>query len=227
LDFDRLKRDAAKAAVAEVKNGMVVGLGTGSTAAFSITALGRRVAQGLRIVGIPTSERTAAQARSLKIPLATLKDHPEIDIDIDGADEVERNTLHLIKGMGGALLREKIVASASKRFLVIVDESKLVGRLGEKGAVPVEAAPFGWPVVARALRSLNGEPSLRLNPDGSEFLTDGGNYILDCSFGPIADPVALGREIDGIAGVVEHGLFLGMTSQVIVGAAGGVLHYSK
>jgi len=206
---------------------MVVGLGSGSTAAFAVSALGRRVAEGLRIVGIPTSERTAAQARTLKIPLTTLKEHPEIDIDIDGADEVEKGTLNLIKGGGGALLREKIVASASKRFLVIVDESKLVGRLGEKFAVPVEAAPFGWPVVARALRNLHCEPTLRLKPDGSEFLTDGGNCILDCSFGPIADPVALGREIDGIAGVVEHGLFLGMTSRVIVGATTGVLQYSK
>ena len=206
---------------------MVVGLGSGSTAAFAVSALGRRVAEGLRIVGIPTSERTAAQARTLKIPLTTLKEHPEIDIDIDGADEVEKGTLNLIKGGGGALLREKIVASASKRFLVIVDESKLVERLGGKFAVPVETARFGWPVVARALKNLHCEPSLRLNPDGLEFVTDGGNYILDCSFGPIADPVALGREIDGIAGVVEHGLFLGMTSRVIVGATTGVLQYSK
>ena len=227
MDSDALKRAAAEAAVAEVKDGMIVGLGTGSTAVFAIRALGRRVAEDLRIVGIPTSERTAAQARSLRIPLATLKEHPEIDLDIDGADDVEKNTLHLIKGLGGALLREKIVASASKRFFVIVDESKLVDRLGEKVAVPVEVSSFGWPVAARALRSLHCEPSLRLNSDGSEFRTDGGNYILDCSFGPIADAVTLGREIDSIAGVVEHGLFLEMASKVFVGANKGVLQYSK
>lgn len=227
MDSDALKRAAAEAAVAEVRDGMIVGLGTGSTAVFAITALGRRVAEGLRIVGIPTSERTAGQARSLKIPLATLKEHPETDLDIDGADEVEKNTLHLIKGLGGALLREKIVASASKRFVVIVDESKLVDRLGEKVAVPVEVSSFGWPVAARALRNLHCEPSLRLNSDGSEFLTDGGNYILDCSFGPIADAATLGREIDSITGVIEHGLFVGMASKVFVGATEGVLQYSK
>ena len=227
MDSDALKRAAAEAAVAEVRDGMIVGLGTGSTAVFAISALGRRVAEGLRIVGIPTSELTAAQARSLKIPLATLKEHPEADLDIDGADEVEKSTLHLIKGMGGALLREKIVASASKRFVVIVDESKLVDRLGEKGAVPVEVSSFGWPVAARALRNLHCEPSLRLNSDGSEFLTDGGNYILDCSFGPIADAVTLGREIDSIPGVIEHGLFVGMASKVFIGATKGVLQYSK
>ncbi|HEY7336367.1 MAG TPA: ribose-5-phosphate isomerase RpiA [Bryobacteraceae bacterium] len=221
-DSNALKRAAADAAVALVGDGMVVGLGTGSTAAFAIGALGRRVTEGLRISCIPTSEHTAAQARALNIPLVTLNERTEIDIAIDGADEVEKGALNLIKGMGGALLREKIVAISSGRFIVIVDESKLVERLGEKGAVPVEVAPFGWPATARRLKALGCELSIRLNPDDSEFRTDGGNYILDCRFGPIRDPAALACEIDSVVGVVEHGLFLGMASQVIVGAAAGV-----
>ncbi|HLH44956.1 MAG TPA: ribose-5-phosphate isomerase RpiA [Bryobacteraceae bacterium] len=227
MEPDAFKRAAAEAAIAEIANGMIVGLGTGSTAFFAVSALGRRVAEGLRVIGIPTSERTAAQARCLKIPLATLREHPQIDVAIDGADEVEKGSLGLIKGKGGALLREKIVASASRRFLVIVDQSKLVDRLGQKGAVPVEVSPFGWPVVARALENLRGKPSLRLNPDGSEFLTDGGNYILDCSFGPIDNAETLSREIDSIPGVLEHGLFLKMASKVFVGAANGVVQYPK
>ena len=216
------KRAAAEAAVAQVQDGMVVGLGTGSTADLALDALGRRVRDGLRIAGIPTSERTAARARALNIPLAATDGELHIDLDIDGADEVERSTLNLIKGHGGALLREKIVASASTRFVVIADESKLVDRLGSRFAVPVEVDRFGWRAAARRIEKVGAAVAIRRH-DGKEFVSDGGNYILDCSFGLIADPPALARELDAIVGVVEHGLFVGMTSEVLIGASGGVI----
>jgi ribose 5-phosphate isomerase A len=219
---DAQKRAAAEAAVARVQDGMVVGLGSGSTALLALDALAKRVRQGLRVTGVPTSERIAARARELDIALTTLNDHPNIDLDIDGADEVERGSLNLIKGRGGALLREKIVAAASYRFIVIADQSKLVDRLGEKTAIPVEVARFGWKATAGKVEALGGRPALRLNADGSEFLSDGGNFILDCSFGPIADPQALARELDSIVGLMEHGLFLGMASVAIIGDADGV-----
>jgi ribose 5-phosphate isomerase A len=219
---DAQKRAAAEAAVAHIEDGMVVGLGTGSTALLALDALAKRVRQGLRVTGVPTSERIAARARELNIALTTLNDHPHIDLDIDGADEVERGSLNLIKGLGGALLREKIVASASERFIVIADQSKLVDRLGEKTAIPVEVARFGWKATAGKVEALGGRPALRHNADGSEFLTDGGNFILDCLFGPIADAQSLAHELDSIVGVMEHGLFLGMASMAIIGEAGGV-----
>lgn len=218
IDAAMQKQAAAEAAVALVEDGMIVGLGTGSTAALAVDALGKRVAQGLRILGIPTSEATAAQARGSRIPLSTLNMHPRIDLAIDGADEVEKGTLNLIKGHGGALLREKIVASSSSRFVVIADQSKLVDRLGSRFAVPVEVDQFGWMATAKKLQVLGCEPSIRRNEEGSEFVTDGDNYILDCSFGIIADVHALARAIDSIVGVVEHGLFPGMASRVLVGA---------
>ncbi|HEY6341012.1 MAG TPA: ribose-5-phosphate isomerase RpiA [Bryobacteraceae bacterium] len=219
---DAQKRAAAEAAVAQIQDGMIVGLGTGSTALLALDALAKRVRQGLRVTGVPTSEHIAARARELKIVLTTLNDHAHLDLDVDGADEVERGSLNLIKGKGGALLREKIVAAASKRFIVIADQSKLVNRLGEKTAIPVEVARFGWKATAEKVEALGGRPALRHNADGSEFLSDGGNFILDCSFGPIADSQALARELDSIVGVIEHGLFLGMASVAIIGEAGGV-----
>ncbi len=157
---DALKRQSAEAAVAEVRDGMVLGLGTGSTAAIMVELLGERVRQGLRIVGVPTSERTAEQARGLGIALGELADHPELDLTIDGADEVHTGTLDLIKGLGGALLREKIVAAASRRMVVIVDESKLVDRLGGV-RLPVEVARFGWQATERHLREAGAEGELR------------------------------------------------------------------
>jgi ribose 5-phosphate isomerase A len=201
---------------------MVVGLGTGSTAAQAVTALGERVATGLQVVAVPTSETTAAQARMLKIPLSTLNLHPELDLGIDGADEVEMGTLNLIKGHGGALLREKIVASTCKRFVVIVDESKVVDRLGRKFALPVEVDQFGWMATARKLEKLGCRVALRKTAEGAEFVTDGKHYILDCSFGEIPDAAELARSLDSIVGVVEHGLFTGMTSQVVIGGDSGV-----
>jgi ribose 5-phosphate isomerase A len=220
---NRFKEEAARAAAQLVQNGMIVGLGTGTTAAYLVTELGRRVAEeGLRFTGIPTSERTAEQARSLGIPLATLADVKEIDLTIDGADEVQLGTLSLIKGHGGALLREKIVAASSKRMAVIVDETKLVKRLGGTLAVPVEVVPFGWEATQRKLRAIGAGTELRPGLDDKPYVTDGGHYILDCEFGLIADPKTVARELDETVGVVEHGLFLGLAKQVFVGGPGGV-----
>jgi ribose 5-phosphate isomerase A len=214
-----MKLAAAEAAAALIKDGMLVGLGTGSTATLAVAAIGKRVAQGLSITGIATSQKTADQARSLGIPISTLDEHDRIDVTIDGADEVERGTLALIKGRGGALLREKIVASASERLVIIVDEDKLVDSLcaGAK-PIPVEVVPFGWHGTAKRLSGLGATPTLRLTPEGKPFVTDGGHFILDCVF-PEFDAAILQTQLDAIVGVVEHGLFLGLTSEVIVGRA--------
>jgi ribose 5-phosphate isomerase A len=221
-DRDALKKAAAEAAVGLVSDGMIVGLGTGSTAAFAIEALGMRHRRGLRFLGIPTSERSAAQAISLGIPLTTFAEHPRIDLTIDGADEVERGTLNLVKGLGGALLREKIVAAASRRLAIIVDDAKIVDRLGSRSSVPVEVVAFGREATQASLEELGGEIKLRLTPSGDPFVTDSGNRILDCSFGPIADPAGLEQRIDRIVGVVENGLFIGRASVVFVADAAGV-----
>lgn len=220
-DANQLKMAAAESAVAEVTDGMIVGLGSGSTAAMAVIALGRRVHDGLRIVGIPTSERTAVQARELGIPLTSLGEHSQVDLTIDGADEVEESGLNLIKGRGGALLREKIVASASKRLAIIIHDSKLVSRLGVSDPVPIEVVPFGWQVTARRLTDLGANPSLRRNPQGEPFLSDGGHFIIDCVFGPVS-PESLARQLDHVVGVVEHGFFIGLTSEVHVAGPGGV-----
>jgi ribose 5-phosphate isomerase A len=222
MDRDELKRAAAYRALDYVKDGMVLGLGTGSTAYWVVEGLGKRVADGLSIVGIPTSERTAAQARSLSIPLSSLAEHAAIDLTIDGADEVEHQTLHLIKGLGGALLREKIVAAASRQLVIVVDHEKLVGRLGERTPVPVEVVQFGWQATAAALAKLGAEPLLRHGTDDHPFITDGGNYILDCRFPSIPDPRRLEQQIGMTVGVVESGLFIDRTSAVIVASADGV-----
>ncbi len=219
--LNQFKEAAAESAAALVKDGMIVGLGSGTTATHAVHAIGRRVSQGLRITGIPTSESTAQLARSLSIPLTTLGEHPQIDMTIDGADEVELGTLNLIKGLGGALLREKIVAGATTRFVIIVDETKLVPRLGTHDPVPVEVIPFGWQLTETRLRKLGAQPAMRMRPDGQPYLTDGGHYILDCRFPPIASPPDLARQLDSIVGVVEHGLFIGMASEVVIGGPEG------
>lgn len=220
--MDELKRAAADAAAQELNSGTVIGLGSGTTAKLAVDAIGRRVAEGLDIVGIPTSERTAEQARGLGIRLSTLGEYPQIEITIDGADEVELGTLHLIKGGGGNHLREKIVATASSRLVIVVDESKVVWHLGDRAKVPVEVAQFGWQATARKLEKLKATPALRLEASGEPLITDGGNYILDCAFGRIADASALGRELDGIVGVIEHGLFIGLASLILIGTPAGV-----
>ncbi len=219
---DALKREAAEAAVEMVQDGMVVGLGTGSTAAFAVEALARRHREGLRFVGIPTSERTAAQATTAGIPLTSFGEHRQIDLTIDGADEVERGTLNLIKGLGGALLREKIVAAASRRLAIIVDGAKLVDRLGTRAPVPVEVVAFGLEATGAALEGLGASARLRLSSAGQPFVTDSGNRILDCSFGPIADPALLEERIRRVVGVVESGLFIGRADPVFVADAAGV-----
>ncbi len=217
---EKQKRQAAEAAVAEVDDGMVLGLGTGSTAAMAVDALAGRVQQGLRVIGIPTSERTAAQARALGITVGDLAEHPEIDLTIDGADEVHTGTLDLIKGLGGALLREKIVAAASRRMIVVVDEGKLVGELGHSVRLPVEVVVFGWQATLRHLERAGADAQLRLAADGTPYRTDGGNLILDCAFA-IPDPQSLQARLKSIAGVVETGLFIGMAARVIAGTATG------
>jgi ribose 5-phosphate isomerase A len=221
-DKNSLKMAAAESAAAQIADGMIVGLGSGSTASLAVGVLGGRVREGLRIVGIPTSERTAAQARELGIPLTTLADHPQIDVTIDGADEVEEGNLNLIKGRGGALLREKIVASATRKFVIVVDDSKIVSRLAIADPVPVEVAEFGWQATARQLGRLGATPSLRRNANSEPFHSDGGNYILDCAFAPIVSAESLAGQLDHIVGLVEHGLFIGMTAEVHVAGAGGV-----
>jgi ribose 5-phosphate isomerase A len=219
---DRLKRAAALRAVEEVEDGMVLGLGTGSTAAFVVEGLAARVAQGLRIVGIPTSERTATQARRLGISIATFAEYQKLDLTIDGADEVELGTLHLIKGLGGALLREKIVAAASRRLVIVVDQEKLVDRLGQHTPVPIEVTQFGWQATAAALAALDCVPERRYAAGEQPYVTDGGNYILDCRFGPIRDAAELETQIAMTVGAVESGLFVGRSSVVVVASAVGV-----
>lgn len=222
------KKAAAEAAASLVEDGMVLGLGTGSTAAYFLEALGRRLAEdGLRINGVPTSEQTASQARSLRIPLTSFAEHVFLDLTVDGADEVELGTLSLVKGHGGALLREKIVAAASKRLVIVADETKLVERLGSLVSVPVEVVRFGWQATGRSLTDIGGNPSLRLGVDRKPFLTDGGNYIMDCAFGPIAHPKEIAHHLDHIVGAIEHGLFLGLTKEVIVGGREGVRTLKK
>jgi ribose 5-phosphate isomerase A len=221
-DRDELKRAAAERALDFVENRMVLGLGTGTTAAFFVEQLAGRVAQGLSVIAIPTSERTAAQAARLGISLASLAEHRQIDLAVDGADEVQRTTLDLIKGRGGALLREKIVAAASRKFIVMVDEDKLVDRLGTTGALPVEVAQFGWEATGARLEELDARPQLRRAGSGEPFVTDGGNFILDCLFASIEDPAGTERRINAIVGVVENGLFVGRSSAVIVASQGGI-----
>ena len=217
------KKAAAEAAAKLVEDGMVVGLGTGSTSAYFIAALGWRIAgENLRIAAIPSSEQTAAQARSVKIPLTSFAEHIQIDLTVDGADEIERNSLYLIKGHGGALLREKIVAAASKRMIVIADESKLSERLGSLVSVPVEVVQFGWEATRKRLGELGGKAALRIGKDDKPFVTDGGNYIVDCAFGPMENPKETAHHLDHVVGAVEHGVFLKYAREVFVGGRDGV-----
>jgi ribose 5-phosphate isomerase A len=217
-----LKKEAALLALTFVKDGMLLGLGTGSTATFFVEALGQKVKDGLQVEGVPTSEDTRALALRLGIKVVDLPFDRPLDLTIDGADEVEVSTLNLIKGLGGALLREKIVASASAKMIVVVDESKLVNKLGSKAPVPVEIVQFGWQRTSERLKRLGAEPVLRLGKDGKPFITDGGNYITDCRFGQIEHPGQLADELAKVVGVVETGLFIGIASLVIAAKSDGV-----
>ena len=226
-DRDARKREAALAAVAMVEDGMVVGLGTGSTAAFAIDALIERVRGGLRIVGIATSEHSAKQARDGGIELTDFAHHIKLDLTIDGADEIVRGSLDLIKGLGGALLREKIVAAASERLVIIADEPKLVAVLGSTAPVPVETVAFGWETTAARLATLGARPVLRKTSDGAVFHTDSGNLILDCHFGVIADPGQLEQDLSRVIGVVETGLFIGMATTALVSTSSGIVRLDR
>ena len=223
-----LKAAAAERAVDLVQSGMVVGLGTGSTAIFATRRIGALLRDGtLRdIVGFPTSAATATEARALGIPLLDDDCPRTIDLTIDGADEVDPQ-LELIKGGGGALLREKIVAEASRREVIVVDESKLSPMLGTRFALPVEVIPFGWRSQARFLESLGARPVVRQTAAGTPFRTDQGNLILDCVFGPIAQPRALADRLAARAGIVEHGLFIGLTTDLIVAGTQGIRHVTR
>ncbi len=202
---------------------MRLGLGSGSTVSFFVDELGRRLRDGRvrAIVGVPTSRETERLARDRGVPLTTLEAHPALDLTVDGADEVDPE-LNLIKGHGGALLREKIVALASERMIAIVDASKLVRGLGEHTPLPVEVVQFGWSAVAARVEALGGKPSRRKAGDGRPFVTDEGHYILDCAFGILRDPRGLAEKLRSIVGVVEHGLFLGIAYEVIVAAPEGI-----
>ena len=225
---DRFKRDAAVHAASLVASGMVVGLGTGSTTQFALERLGELIRTGaLRdIVGIPSSVRTETTARDLGIPLTDFEAHPVIDLTIDGADEVDPD-LNLIKGGGGALLREKIVAQVSRRVIIVVDETKPSPRLGTHWPVPVEVIPFGWRSQARYLESLGATYTIRQQGNGSQFVTDSGNMILDCHFGPIADVRGLAATLGARAGIVEHGLFIDLATDLIVAGPGGVRYTAR
>jgi ribose 5-phosphate isomerase A len=222
-DRDAFKRQAAWQAADLVEDGMVVGLGTGSTAAFFIEAL---IARRPDIVCIPTSERSAAQAEAGGLRLAGFDTRTHIDLCVDGADEIKRDSLDLVKGLGGALLREKIVASAARRLVIIADAGKLVDWLGTHAPIPVEVTRFGWELSVSRLLELGGTAERRAGPDGAPFVTDGGNYIIDCSTGAIADPETLNRRMRDIVGVVETGLFIRMAELALVADAQGVTRYT-
>ena len=226
MSLDEMKRAAAYRAAELVTDGMRLGLGTGSTAKHFVDAVGEKVRGGMKLLCVPTSEATRAQAESLGIPLTTLDETPELDLTVDGADELD-DRLRLIKGGGAALLREKIVAAASKRMVVIADDTKRVATLG-KFPLPIEVIPFGLGATRRAVEAAvtaagcKGELRLRMATNGAPLLTDGGHYILDGVFGVIPDPEGLAERLQRVPGVVEHGLFLGMASAAILAGTSGL-----
>jgi ribose 5-phosphate isomerase A len=219
----KLKQDAAEFAVQFVESGMVVGLGTGSTAIYATRKIGALLRDGSLkdITGFATSKATQDEAEHLGIPMMDSSLPLKINVTIDGADEVDPQ-FNLIKGGGGALFHEKVVAQASDREIIVVDDSKLSKCLGTLHVLPVEVSPFGWRSQFRYLESLGARPVIRKNSDGSQYVTDSGNMILDCDFGPIADPVDLAAKLGARAGIIEHGLFIGITSDLVVATADGV-----
>jgi ribose 5-phosphate isomerase A len=221
MDADDYKRDAAAGALDYVRPGMRLGLGTGSTAKHFVALLGERVRAGLTVIAVPTSEATRAQGESLNIPLTTLDEMPQLDLTVDGADEIGPD-LALIKGGGGALLREKIVAAASARMVVIADDTKVVPVLGAF-PLPIEVVPFGLAATRAAVEKAVGSAAvtLRTAKDGLAFVTDGGHFILDAALGRIADPASLAARLTAIPGVVEHGLFIGLAQTAVVAGPSG------
>ena len=220
-DRDAQKARAAARTVEEVRSGMVLGLGSGTTMAFVLEALAARIRAGLKIAGIPSSERTAQEAQRLGIPLSDFATHRRLDLAIDGADQVARGSLDLVKGLGGALLREKMVALASERMIVVADESKLVDQLGPATPVPVEIVRFGWELTLGRLKAMGATPRLRYAAD-KPFVTDNGNYIADCGFAPIPDPTELDLSLRSLFGVVATGLFCGLATMAVIGTGSGV-----
>jgi len=223
-DADSLKKAVGKEAAELVESGMRLGLGTGSTVGHLLTALAKRLRAGglVDVVGVPTSLRTAREARELGIALTSLTETPVLDLTIDGADEVDPE-LNLIKGLGGALLREKMVAQASRRLAIMVDDTKTVATLGTRCPVPLEVIQFGWEVHGPFVESFGAHPTLRVGPDGEPMITDNGNYIIDCRFpGGIADAGSFERAIGARAGIVESGIFLGMATEVLISGPAGV-----
>ncbi len=225
---DERKQVAGEQAAGWVAAGMVVGLGTGSTAVHTIRAIGARLAEGTlsNIVGIPTSTASHDEAAAVGIPVGTLAEYPVIDLTIDGADEVDP-ALDLIKGGGGALWREKMVAQASIREVIVVDDTKPSAALGAHVALPIEVSPFGWRPEAEYLDDLGATVEVRRDGAGGEFVTDGGNWILDATFGPIAEPARLAAQLDRRAGIVEHGLFLDLATDLLIASADGVEHRTR
>jgi ribose 5-phosphate isomerase A len=221
VDTEQEKRRAAAASLEYVRDGMCLGLGSGSTATIMLAMLGERVRQGLHIAGVPTSEASRRLAIQAGITLLGFDQVSQLDLTIDGADQVDRD-LNLIKGGGGALLREKIVASFSRRVIIIVDSGKQAEKLGAF-ALPVEVVRFAWQPIAERLRGMGAEPRLRTDDAGVPLVTDEGNYILDCDFGTIDDPPGLARELDSVSGVMEHGLFVGQADVLLVGRSAEVL----
>ncbi len=222
---DQEKQLAARAAVQLVEAGNIVGLGSGSTAAHAVRFLAERVRDGLKIVGVPTSLKTKQLAEQLGIPLTTLEQNPKIDIDIDGADEIDPQ-LNLIKGGGGAFLREKIIASVSRRFIVIGDSAKQVTRLG-KFPLPIEVISFAQSLIKIRIEALGAQVALRQYAYGNPYITDEGHHILDCTFGQIADPPDLAQKLRSIPGVIEHGLFIGMAEMALVARNGEVVRIAR
>jgi ribose 5-phosphate isomerase A len=224
-NLDQEKQSAARESLRFIQEGNIVGLGTGSTAYYVLQALAERVRLGLKITGLATSKHTEQIATELGIPLTTLDQHQEIDIDVDGADEIDPQ-LSLIKGGGGAFLREKIVASAAKKLIIVADSSKQVAVLG-KAPVPVEVVPFAQALVAKEIQGLGATVTLRRSKQGNIYVTDESHHILDCSFGRIPDPRSLDRQLEEIPGVLGHGLFVGMADVVLVGKGGEVIELKR
>lgn len=222
----QLQLSAAEYAVDWVQSGMVLGLGSGSTAGYALRKLAKKLDGGRlsNIIGVPSSEATAALAKKLGVPVTTLDEHPRLDLTIDGADEVD-GELNLIKGGGGALLREKMLAAASARVAIIVDESKLSQTLGVKHSLPVEVVEFGWRAQARYFKELGADVKLRRTADDQPFRTDNGNLVLDCRFGQLAELEHIAACLDARSGVVEHGLFLGLATDLVCAGAQGIRHW--
>jgi ribose 5-phosphate isomerase A len=225
LEQEEMKRIAAEKAVEHLKDDMIVGLGTGSTVEYALKKIGENVSKGLKIKGIPTSNETKKLAIKYNIPLTTLANHPEIDVTIDGADEVDSN-LNLIKGGGGALTREKIIAFHSKKLIIVADDSKVVKSLGIDFSLPVEIVKFSWEATKKSVEAFNCNCSLRKIFD-DPFITDNSNYIIDCEFDRIQEPEQLEQELNMIPGVVENGLFIGLADKVIVGSSQGIMTLEK